>query len=60
MNFKELLLRAKAHDESAQEAILLMYDAKLRWAAKLDGVFDDDLYQELRIILLRCIDCFPL
>lgn len=60
MTFKELLLRAKAHDEEARETLLLMYNAKLKSAAKIDGVFDDDLYQELRIILLKCIDQFQM
>ena len=56
MTFKELLLRAKAHDEEARETLLLMYDAKLKSAAKIDGVFDDDLYQELPTILLKRSD----
>ena len=50
MTFKELLLRAKAHDEEARETLLLMYDAKLKSAAKIDGVFDDDLYQNFPLI----------
>ena len=60
MNFKELLLRAKAGDAAAKDCLVRLYDPLLRSASRNDGSFDEDLYQELRIILLKCIQTFPL
>lgn len=60
MNFKELLSRAKAGDQTAAERIVRLYDPLVRNAAWHDGVFDEDLYQELRIVLLQCIQTFPM
>ena len=60
MNFKQLLLLARIGDRSAQERLERMYDPMLSNAAWHDGYFDEDLYQELRIVLLKCIQTFPL
>ena len=60
MNFKQILLLALAGDEAAQERLVQMYDPLLSSAAWHDGFFDEDLYQELRIVLLRCIQTFPM
>ena len=58
MEFKELLLWAKAGNEMATVSLLEMYRPLLVRSAIINGVFDDDLYQELCITLLRCIQMF--
>ena len=58
MNFKELLLRAKAGDLQAEEAILERYRPLLLRLALVNTLFDEDLYQELCITLIRCIRTF--
>ena len=58
MNFECLLLRAKDGNEDAITAILQMYRPLLLKYAIIDGVLDEDLYQELSIILLKAISLF--
>lgn len=58
MNFKEILLRAKTGDESAVIALLEMYKPLLIKGAIVGGRFDEDLYQELCITLIKCIKLF--
>lgn len=58
MNFKELLSRAKNDDLQAKEAILERYKSLLLKEAIIDGIFDEDLYQELCVTLLDCIHEF--
>ena len=53
MNFECLLLSAKAGNEDAITAILQMYRPLLLKYAIIDGVLDEDLYQELCITLMR-------
>ena len=58
MNFKELLSRAKDDDLQAKEVLLERYKSLLLKEAIIDGVFDEDLYQELCVTLLDCIRKF--
>lgn len=58
MNFKDLLLQAKAGDDKALTGLLLMYHPLLLKESIVDGAFDEDLYQELCIVFLRCIRRF--
>ena len=58
MNFECLLLSAKAGNEDAITASLQMYRPLLLKYAIIDGVLDEDLYQELSIILLKAISLF--
>lgn len=58
MNFKEMLLQAKAGRESSVMDLLEMYKPLLVKNAIINGRFDEDLYQELCIILLKCITQF--
>lgn len=58
MNFKELLIRAKAEDSTAIEKLLEMYKPLLVKNAILNGRFDEDLYQELCITLIKSIRLF--
>lgn len=58
MNFKELITRAKGDDPQAKETLLERYKALLVKEAVIDGLFDEDLYQELCMTLLECIHKF--
>lgn len=58
MNFKEMLLQAKSSREPAVIELLEMYKPLLVKYAIINGRFDEDLYQELCIILLKCIAQF--
>lgn len=60
MRFKDLLLQAKIGDEKAFGELLSMYRPLLLKESIVDGVFDEDLYQELCIVFLRCIRMFRL
>lgn len=60
MNFKQLLERAKGGDAAAVTELLLMYRPLLLKEAILDGSLDEDLYQELCLVFLRCIEKFRL
>ena len=55
MNFYELLILAKSGDDLANEKILAMYQPLLTKESVIDGVWDEDLYQELCIQLFLCI-----
>lgn len=58
MDFKELLLSAKEKSREAAGQILLMYRPLLVKEAIVDGIFDEDLYQELCVTLMKCISMF--
>ena len=60
MNFECLLLSAKAGNEDAITTIFQMYRPLLLKYAIIDGVLDEDLYQELSIILLKAIKLFKI
>ncbi len=58
MSFKQIFKKAKADDQNAIEELLLMYQPLLLKESILDNVLDEDLYQELCIVFLRCIRLF--
>ena len=58
MNFRELLILAKANHSQAMETLLSMYRPLLMKEAVVNGIFDEDLYQELCIVFLRCVRNF--
>ncbi len=58
MEFEEILFRAKMNDKQAVEQIVEMYRPLLIKNALVNGVFDEDLYQELIVELLKCIRYF--
>ena len=60
MSFVDLLRRAKENDNEARAAILEMYQPMLLKESILDGVFDEDLYQELCVTLLQCVEQFQI
>ena len=58
MNFEEVLYRAQTGDKEAVLQILEMFRPLLIKNSLVNGRFDEDLYQELRIELLKCIRGF--
>ncbi|MGN0493278.1 MAG: helix-turn-helix domain-containing protein [Acutalibacteraceae bacterium] len=60
MNFRDLLLAAKNNDNIAFETILKMYEPLIMKESIINGFFDEDLYQEQRMVLRKCIEQFEL
>lgn len=60
MNFKELIIRAKRGEAEAQESLLEMYRPLIAREAIINGIFDEDLFQELCFRFIHCIDRFEL
>ncbi len=60
MEFKELLIRAKRGENDASEKLLKMYEGLIVRNAIINGIFNEDLYQELCYKFLLCIDKFNL
>ena len=60
LNFKELLLRAQVGDQRAQEKLLSLYQPLLMKESVVNGLFDEDVYQELCVTLLTCIRRFQI
>ena len=58
MNFKEILLKAKSGNKDVVEMLLEMYKPLLFKEAIVDGIFDEDLYQELCMRFIYCIERF--
>ena len=55
MNFKDLLIHAKENDDYAIALITEMYTPLLMKASIVNGVYDEDLFQEVCLTLLNCI-----
>ena len=60
MEFKEMLIRAKRGEKNAQEKLLEMYRPLLMRESIVEGVFDEDLYQELCYRFICCIYKFDI
>ena len=60
MDFDNLLKNAKMGDALASEEIIRMYKPLLIKNSIVRNVFDEDLYQELCIVLLECIQKFSI
>lgn len=58
--FCELFRSAKGGNEPAVVELLTRYDPVLTKAAIVNSVFDEDLYQELRMPLLDCVRIFSI
>lgn len=58
MSFEEILFQAKQGEQAAIEQILDMYRPMLIRNSLINGWFDEDLYQELVIETLKCIQRF--
>lgn len=60
MEFKELLIRAKRGENNAREELLKMYEGLIVRNSIVNGVFNEDLYQDLCYKFMLCIDKFNL
>ena len=60
LNFQELIIRAKRGENSAIEELLELYRPLLTKESIVEGVFDEDLYQELCYRFIQCIDKFEI
>lgn len=58
MKFEELLICAKLGDDNARQKLLEMYRPMLVKASIINGSFDEDLYQELCVVLVKSIAKF--
>ena len=58
VTFEELLRRAKASEQQAVEQMLKMYQPLMMKEAIVNGVLDEDLFQELQIVFIHCIRRF--
>ena len=58
MNIKDLLILVKLGDRSAMETLLETYRPLILKASIIDGEFDEDLFQELQIIFMHCVQAF--
>ena len=58
MKFEELLICAKLGDDNARQKLLEMYRPMMVKASLINGSFDEDLYQELCVVLVRSIERF--
>lgn len=58
MEFEEIIFRAKMRDKQATEQIIEIYKPLLIKNALVNGRFDEELYHELLIELLKCIRQF--
>ena len=58
MNFKMLLLRAQDGEPYAVGQIFKMYKPLIFKEAVIDGIYDEDLFQEFCLLLFRCIHRF--
>lgn len=56
--FVEMLMKAKHGDSKSKEELLNMYRPLLYKKALVDGIFDEDLFQELCLVFLTCISRF--
>lgn len=60
LNFQELIIRAKRGENSAIEELLEMYRPLLTKESIVEGVLEEDLYQELCYRFIQCIDKFEI
>ena len=58
MNFEQLLCLAKTGEGRAREEIFRMYRPLLIKNSMDNSIFDEDLFQELQIVFLRCVQRF--
>ena len=59
-SFDSLLARAKNGDNTAFEILLEKYSPVLKKESVINGSFDEDLFQELCIVFMKCIRRFSI
>lgn len=60
MSFEILLRKAQKNEQDAMEQLLMMYQPLLMKEAIVNGVLNEDLYQELCIVFIRCVRRFQI
>ena len=55
MELKDLLLAAKNGDQASLTEVFRLYRPLIINRSKIDGIYDEDLYQELSKILVVCV-----
>ena len=60
MTFQDILIRAKLGDETAKLMLLEKYKPMLIKGSIINGRFDEDLYQEQCLVLMKCIEKFEI
>lgn len=55
MEFEYLLFQAQSGDEIAVRKIVEMYRPLVVKYSVVNGIFDEDLFQELNVEVVRCI-----
>ncbi|MBE6069892.1 MAG: helix-turn-helix domain-containing protein [Clostridium lundense] len=60
MGFGELLSRAQVGEQAAFDEILSMYQPLLVKMSVIDRRLDEDVYQELSLVLLKCVRKFQI
>ena len=60
MIFQDILIRAKLGDENAKLMLLEKYKPMLIKGSIINGRFDEDLYQEQCLVLMKCIEKFEI
>ena len=58
MTFRDILIRAKLGDETAKMMLLEQDKPMLFKGSILNGRFDEDLYQEQCLVLMKAINQF--
>ena len=58
MTFQDILIRAKLGDENAKLMLLEKYKPMLIKGSIINGCFDEDLYQERCLVLMKAINQF--
>lgn len=54
-DFRNLLIKAKQGDDMSFNELFVLYKPLLLRESVVDGVYDEDLYQENCIIFLKCV-----
>ena len=60
MSFEILLRKAQKGEQDAMEQLMMMYQPLLMKESIVNGVLNEDLYQELCIVFVRCVRQFQI
>lgn len=60
MEFREILEKAKNGDKTCKEEIWKLYLPLLYKCSMINGLFNEDLFQELSVTLILCIKKFKI
>ena len=60
MSFEILLRKAQKNEQDAMEQLLMMYQPLLMKESIVNGVLNEDLYQELCIVFVHCVRQFQI